>query len=104
MDGLTPKWRSGYGRWVRDVLVWTKGPFLFRNELMPTDGLSEQGPEHPDEVKRLGHHPTAIRVRAGGAIVEVAAQGDDVELLLGPYAVATAGAAAPILRGPAAGG
>ncbi|HWH98300.1 MAG TPA: hypothetical protein VNS80_08020, partial [Pseudolysinimonas sp.] len=33
VDGLNPKWRRGYGRWVRDVLVWTKGPFLFRNEL-----------------------------------------------------------------------
>jgi len=30
--GLGPKWHRGYGRWVRDVLVWTKGPFLFRNE------------------------------------------------------------------------
>jgi hypothetical protein len=34
VDGLSPKWRRGYGRWVRDVLVWTKGPFLFRNELV----------------------------------------------------------------------
>ena len=26
VDGLAPKWRRGYGRWVRGVLVWTKAP------------------------------------------------------------------------------
>jgi hypothetical protein len=32
VSGLGPKWKRGYGRWVRDVLVWTKAPSLFRNE------------------------------------------------------------------------
>jgi hypothetical protein len=41
IDGLRPKWGRGYGHWVRDILVWTKGPFLFRNELVPTDSLDE---------------------------------------------------------------
>jgi hypothetical protein len=85
VDGLKPKWRRGYGRWVRDVLVWTKGPFLFRNELVAADGLDEQRPARPDEVKRLGEHPTVIGVRMGTATVEVAAHRDDAELLLGPY-------------------
>jgi hypothetical protein len=44
VDGLRPKRRRGYGRWVRDVLVWTKGPFLFRNELMAVDGWSSSVP------------------------------------------------------------
>ena len=57
VDGLRPKWSRGYGRWVRGILVWTKGPFLFRNELVPTDRLDEQRPARPDEVKRLGDHP-----------------------------------------------
>ena len=95
VDGLNPKWRRGYGRWVRDVLVWTKGPFLFRNELVAADGLDEQRPARPDEVKRLGDHPTLIRVRTDGATVEVAAHGEDAEPLLGPYrtpAGATVGA------------
>src|SRR3546814_15768564 len=26
LDGLGPKWSQGYGRWVRDVFVWTKAP------------------------------------------------------------------------------
>ena len=85
VDGLKPKWHRGYGRWVRDVFVWTKGPFLFRNELVPADGLDEQRPARPDEVKRLGKHPAVMRVRTGRATVEVAAHGDDAELLLGPY-------------------
>lgn len=26
VEAFGPKWRRGYGRWVHDVLVWTKGP------------------------------------------------------------------------------
>ena len=85
VEGLPVKWRRGYGRWVRDVLVWTKAPFLLRNELVPADGSDEQGPADPDQVKRLGDHPAVIRVRTGEATVEVAAAGDDSDLLLGPY-------------------
>jgi hypothetical protein len=85
VDGLRPKWGRGYGHWVRDVLVWTKGPFLFRNELVPADGLDEQRPARSDEVKWLGDHPTVIRVTADGATVEVAAKDEDTQLLLGPY-------------------
>jgi hypothetical protein len=62
IDGLRPKWGRGYGHWVRDILVWTKGPFLFRNELVPTDSLDELRPARNDEVKRLGDHPGVIRV------------------------------------------
>jgi hypothetical protein len=85
IDGLSPKWRRGYGRWVRDVLVWTKAPFLFRNELVATDTLDEQRSARTDEVKRLGEQPGVIRVTAEGATVEVAAKAEDTELLLGPY-------------------
>jgi hypothetical protein len=84
IDGLRAKWNRGYGRWVRDVLVWTKGPFLFRNELVAADGLDGQRRAEPDEIKRLDE-PTVVRVKAGAATVEVAAESDDAELLLGPY-------------------
>jgi hypothetical protein len=94
VDGLRPKWGRGYGHWVRDVLVWTKAPFLFRNELVPTDRLDEQRPARSDEVKRLGDHPGVIRVTADGATVEVAAKAEDTELLLGPYREPAAAAAA----------
>jgi hypothetical protein len=85
VDGLGAKWGRGYGRWVRDILVWTKAPFLFRNDLVPTDRLDEQRPARTDEVKRLGDHPGVIRVTADGATVEVAAKAEDIELMLGPY-------------------
>lgn len=85
VDGLGPKWRRGYGRWVRDVLVWTKAPFLFRNELVAADGMNRQGPAGPDEIKRLGDHPIVIRLEVGEATVEVAAHDEERERLLGPY-------------------
>src|SRR4051795_12633875 len=85
LDGLRSKWGRGYGRWVRDVLVWTKAPFFFRNELVATDGLDQQRAAVPDEVKRLGDHPIVVRLRVGDATVEVAAHDDESELLLGPY-------------------
>src|SRR5215218_8116970 len=77
IDGLPSKWRRGYGRWVRDVLVWTKAPFLFRNELVAADGLDRRRPAAPDEVKRLGDHPIVVQLRVGGATVEVAAHDDE---------------------------
>jgi hypothetical protein len=40
VSGLGAKWQRGCGRWVRDVLVWTKKPLLFRNELVAVDGLA----------------------------------------------------------------
>ena len=75
MPKTTPaiRYGPGYGRWVHDVLVWTKAPFLFRNEVVAIDGLEEQRPARSGEVKRLGEHPMVIRVRAGRATVEVAA-------------------------------
>ena len=85
LDGLGPKWRRGYGRWVREVLVWTKAPFLFRNELVPGDGLAGERPARPDEVKRLGGSPVVIELATEAAMVEVAASGEQRELLRGPY-------------------
>jgi hypothetical protein len=37
--GLSPKWKRGSGRWVRDVLVWSKAPLMFRNDVVPVDRL-----------------------------------------------------------------
>jgi hypothetical protein len=86
VSGLGGKWKRGDGRWVRDVLVWTKAPALFRNELVAVDGLvravraAEAG-----EVKRLGHQPVIVPLLAEGAArVETAAAGDDRARALGP--------------------
>ena len=85
VDGLRTRWGRGYGRWVRDVLVWTKAPFLFRNELVAADDLDEQRRARPDEIKRLGDDAVVVQLRIGSATVEVAADNSDRVLLLGPY-------------------
>jgi hypothetical protein len=88
VSGLGPKWKRGYGRWVRDVLVWTKAPSLFRNELAAVDGLAGavRGAE-PGEVKRLGRQPVIVPLAAeGGARIEVTAAGDDRGRVLGSLA------------------
>ena len=55
VHGLRAKWQRGYGRWVRDILIWTKTPFLFRNELVLADALADQARDaKPGEVRRLG--------------------------------------------------
>ena len=69
IDGLHPKWRRGYGRWVRDVLVWTKGPFRFRNDLVVADDLQEHRPARPGEVKRLKLLVGPYRELLGSAVV-----------------------------------
>lgn len=88
VPGLKAKWRRGYGRWVRDVLVWTKAPFLFRNELLPADALAgEARPAKPGEVRRLGKHPAVVPLAVhGGARIEVAASAGGRERAPGPFA------------------
>ena len=88
VPGLAPKWKRGYGRWVRDVLVWTKKPLLFRNELVAVDGLAgEVRAAEPGEVKRVGSDPVILPLAAdGGAQLEVATAADDRGRALGPLA------------------
>lgn len=78
VPGLGAKWKRGYGRWVRDILVWTKAPLLFRNELIAVDGLAgEAHVAESGEVKRVGSDPVIVQLVAdGGARVEVAAARD----------------------------
>jgi hypothetical protein len=87
VPGLGPKWKRGYGRWVRDILIWTKAPALFRNELVAVDGLAGAlRSAEPGEVKRLGDAPAVVGLAAdGGARVEVAAAADDRGRALGPF-------------------
>lgn len=89
IDGIGPAWRRGHGRWVRDVLVWTKAPFLFRTRLLPVDELSEERAAHPGEVKRLGERPAVVRFVTEEAVIEVAADGDHRDLLRGPFGRST---------------
>ena len=88
VPGLKAKWRRGYGRWVGEVLVWTKAPFLFRNDLVVAKTLAgEARAAKPGEIKRLGKHPAVVpAVVDGGARIEVAATEDQRERALGLFA------------------
>ena len=92
VPGLSANWKRGYARWVGEVLVWTKAPFLFRNELMVVEGLAGGlRSAKPDEVKRLGPDPAIVPFQADGETrVEVAAPSERRALMLGPFAGAAA--------------
>jgi hypothetical protein len=84
VDGLESKWKRGSGRWVRDVLVWTKAPLMFRNELVPVDGLSAERRARDGEVKRLGDEPIIVEFACDGAKIEVAAKAEHRALVIRP--------------------
>ena len=86
VEGLSPKWKRGSGRWVRDVLVWSKAPLMFRNELIPVDRLCGEQPVHPGG-KRLGDKPVVIEFASGAARIEVAAKAGHRDLVTGPLSV-----------------
>ncbi len=86
IDGLRATWSRGYGRWVRDVLVWSKAPFLFRTQLLAVDELTGERAANRGEVRRLGDRPAVVRVVSGENTVELAVEGDQIDLLLGPFA------------------
>src|SRR6478752_1706001 len=48
--------RRGYGRWVRDVLVWTPGPLCLRNAVVGVDSVGGVRPA-PGKGRRLGADP-----------------------------------------------
>jgi Protein of unknown function (DUF2550) len=86
-DGLGPKWKRGSGRWVRDVLVWSKAPLMFRNELVPADCLLGEHPRHDGCVKRLRGKPVVLEFASGGARIAVAAGAGHRALVTGPLTV-----------------
>ena len=88
VHGLGSKWKRGSGRWVRDVLVWTKAPLMFRNELIPVDGLSNEHPAHVDHVKRLGDNPIVVEFAFDDAKIQVAARKEQRILVTGPLTTA----------------
>jgi hypothetical protein len=93
IEGLSQRWKGGYGRWVRDVLVWHQTPLLFRTMLIPVDGADSSGSHaaDPREVGRLGNHPVIVALLAERhSRVSVAARDEDRERALGPFALAPA--------------
>jgi hypothetical protein len=58
---------------------------MFRNELVPVDGLSPEHPAHSADVKRLGDKPVVIEFASSGANFEVASRGEHQMLVTGPF-------------------
>ena len=87
IDGLGSKWMRGSGRWVHDVLVWSKAPFMLRNELVAVDSLSGEHQEYAGEVKRLGDEPVVVEFASDGTRIEVAARAEHRALVAGPFTV-----------------
>ena len=56
-----PKWSRGYGRWVSDVLVWTKAPFLFGHAF-------EVAASDDDRERLLGPHRQPAAAAEAAAI------------------------------------
>jgi hypothetical protein len=84
LRGVGGKWRRGYGRWVRDVLVWRNAPLLLSNRLLAVDEVDETRAVSLEQVKRLGDDPAAVTLKVGAATVEVVTRQGDRGLLLAP--------------------
>jgi hypothetical protein len=85
VHGLKPTWKRGSGRWVREVLVWSKGPFLYRDYLVPVDSVTGERSARPGEVKRLGDEPVVVGFASGDAMIEVAAEAAHLALVTGSF-------------------
>jgi hypothetical protein len=83
LHGFGSKWSRGYGRWVRDVLVWTRAPLLFRNELVVVDGMEKERAAAAGEVKRLGDDPIIAAFSAGATRIEIATSAERRDELVG---------------------
>jgi hypothetical protein len=85
VHGLKPTWKRGSGRWVRDILVWSKGPLLYRDYLVPVDSATGVRTADPGELKRLGDEPVVVGFASGDAMIEVAAEAAHRDLVTGSF-------------------
>jgi len=90
LDGIPGKWKRGTARYVRDVLVWSKAPFMFRTELIAIDRFVGERDAEEAEIKRLGDRPVVIQLEAGDNTIEIAASSANRTLLAGPFTTVVA--------------
>jgi hypothetical protein len=63
--------------------VYSKGPFLYRDYLVPVDSVTGERTARPGEVKRLGDEPVVIGFASGDAVIEVAAKVEGHDRVIG---------------------
>ena len=92
VPGLSASWKTGYGHWVRDVLVWDTAPFLWRTKAIPVDGTDVSGIHGANgSISRLGRHPIVTPlISEHHSRLELVTSEDDQDLVLGPFAGASA--------------
>ena len=92
VPGLSPHWKTGYGYWVRDVLVWDTAPFLWRTKVIRVDGTDVSGIHGANgSVSRLGRHPIVTPLLSDHhSRLELATSEEDRDLVLGPFAGSSA--------------
>jgi Protein of unknown function (DUF2550) len=86
-DGLKGEWQRGSGRWVRDILAWSKAPFMYRDVTVTGDQLVSERSATNGELKHLGEHPVIIEFASDGVRIEVATRGESRALAAGPLTV-----------------
>ena len=104
VHGLKSTWKRGSGRWVRDVLVWSRGPFLYRDYLVPVDVVTGERAARPGEVRRLGDDPVVIGFASGDDMIEIAARVEHRALVAGSLEQSTAVARSATQSGAVDGG
>jgi len=85
VDRLGAKWKRGSGRWVHDVLVWSKATLMLTNHLLPVDSLSGERQADAGEIKRLGDGPVIIELMCGDATIAVGTKPEHRALAMGPF-------------------
>jgi hypothetical protein len=88
VPGLSASWKTGYGHWVRDVLVWDTAPFLWRTKVIPVDGTDVSGIHGANgSISRLGRRPMVTPlISEHHSRLELVTSEEDQDLVLGPFA------------------
>ena len=73
--------------WAHDILIMEKGLLMPRTLHYRVDeGVQAPTPADPDQVKGLGDSPVTMKYRLDdGGVIEIAAQGEDLEDDKGPF-------------------
>lgn len=87
LEGFSSDWKTGYGHWVRDVLVWNPAPFFFRTQLVPIDGTDTSGIQTATgRIKGVGKRPVVVPLLGENRRrFELATADDDHDLALAPF-------------------
>ncbi len=83
VHGLKPRWSRGYGRWIRDVHGLDEFAVPVSTTFLPADSLGYQRETTPEELRRLGEHPTVVRMTSGDPSADIAADREHRKSLLG---------------------